>query len=346
MKVLITGGAGFIGSHLAARFLQDGCSVTVLDDLSTGSLENISSLHQHPQFTFHTGTVLRKEAVADLVDASDIVYHLAAAVGVRLIVEHPVDTIRTNVVGTDVVLQAAARRKKRVVVASTSEVYGKSVEVPFREDADISIGPTTKGRWSYACAKALDEFLALAYWEENAVPVTVVRFFNIVGPRQVGRYGMVLPSFVGQALRNEPITVFGSGDQTRCFAYVLEAVECLVRIADARNVVGEVINVGNDQEVSIKELARVVNEICESSAGVIHVSYDRAYGRGFEDMQRRVPCLQKLERLLGYRPRMPLDQIVRLVANDVKRTLKPAAWTPAFAENGLAENLDGKPVRL
>ena len=324
MRVLITGGAGFIGSHLAERFLQDGCAVTVIDDLSTGRVENIASLRKNPKFVFHKGSVLHRESVADLIDEADIIYHLAAAVGVRLIVDSPVDTIRTNVLGAEVVLEAAALKRKRVVIASSSEVYGKSVKVPFREDADISIGPTTKSRWSYACAKALDEFLGLAYWQEKHVPVTVVRFFNIVGPRQTGRYGMVIPSFIAQALRNEPISVYGSGKQTRCFAYVVEVVECLARIAKNSSAVGEVINIGNDLEVSINEVAQIVNEICQSSGMVVHVSYEQAYGPGFEDMERRVPCLEKLERLIGYRPRMALDQIVRLIVNDMKNSLEPA----------------------
>jgi UDP-glucose 4-epimerase len=256
------------------------------------------------------------------------VYHLAAAVGVRLIVESPVRTIETNVHGTEVVLGAVAKKKKPVVIASTSEVYGKSLQTPFREDADLVIGPTTKGRWSYACSKALDEFLGLAYWNEKRVPVTVARFFNTVGPRQTGQYGMVIPTFVNQALEDEPITVYGSGAQTRCFGYVGEVVECLVRIAAASNVAGEVINIGNDQEISMNQLASLIKAKTGSSSEIRNIPYEEAYSPGFEDMEQRVPCLEKVERLLGFRPRMPIEQIIGLVVEYMSKQSRDK-WTLA-----------------
>ena len=317
MKVLITGGAGFIGSHLADRWLQDGASVEIIDDLSTGSLDNIVHLNDNPRFSCVLESVLDEGIVSELVKRCDIVYHLAAAVGVRLIVERPTRTIETNVHGTKIVLQAAAKWDKPIVVASTSEVYGKGNAVPFREDSDLVIGSTSITRWSYACSKALDEFLAMAYWYERRVPVTIVRMFNTVGPRQVGQYGMVLPTFVGQAVRGEPITVYGDGDQTRCFGYVGEVVECLARIGRHDNLAGEVINIGSDQEVTINELASMVKEATGSSSEIVHIPYEVAYGLGSEDMLRRVPSLEKVERLLGYRPRMPLHRIVDLVIRGI-----------------------------
>jgi UDP-glucose 4-epimerase len=318
MRVLITGGAGFIGSHLAERWLQEGASVEIIDDLSTGSLDNVTHLKQNPKFSCVLESVFDAPVVSELVDRCDIVYHLAAAVGVRLIVENPTRTIETNVHGTEVILRAAAKKQKAVVIASTSEVYGKSVYAPFREDADMVMGPTTKLRWSYACSKALDEFLGLAYWQEKQVPVTIARLFNTVGPRQSAQYGMVLPTLVGQALRNEPITVHGSGEQTRCFGYVGEVVECLARMGMRRKLAGEVINIGNDQEVCMNQLAAMIKQTTESSSEIVHIPYDVAYSAGFEDMSRRVPCLEKAERLLGFRPRMPLDKIIQLVAKDIR----------------------------
>lgn len=310
MNVLITGGAGFIGSHLAERCLEEGWTVAILDDLSTGAFRNIAHLKSNPNFSYAIGSVFNEPLVAELVDSSEVVLHLAAAVGVRLIVDSPVRTIETNVHGTEVVLRAASKKGKRVVIASTSEVYGKSSKIPFHEDDDLVMGSPMKGRWSYACSKALDEFLGLAYYNEKQVPVTIVRLFNTVGQRQTSRYGMVLPSFVRQALRNDPITVFGSGRQTRCFAGVSDAIESIVRIATSPGTIGEIINIGNDEEISMNDLAALVKEQLDSRSEIVHLPYEQVYGPGFEDMNRRVPSLEKLERLTGYRPSTPLTAIL------------------------------------
>jgi nucleoside-diphosphate-sugar epimerase len=317
MNVLITGGAGFIGSHLAERCLGEGWAVSVIDDLSTGSFENIAHLKANPGFDYTIDTVFNAPLVSELVDRCDLVFHLSAAVGVRLIVESPVRTIETNVHGTEVVLRMAAKKGKRVVITSTSEVYGKSAKMPFCEEDDLVMGPTSIGRWSYACSKALDEFLGLAYFHEKNVPVTVVRLFNTVGPRQTARYGMVLPTFVRQALLNEPITVYGDGNQRRCFGYVLDVVEALVRIAKSSRTVGEIINIGNDQEISIAALAAQIRAQVESTSEIVNMSYAEAYGSGFEDMLRRVPSVAKLEHLIGFRPRTPLPTIINAVAEDM-----------------------------
>jgi UDP-glucose 4-epimerase len=321
MKVLITGGAGFIGSHIAERCLREGWPVHVLDDLSTGSFENIAHLKGVPGFEYTIDTVFKTPLVAELVDSCDIVFHLAAAVGVRLIVESPVRTIETNVHGTEVVLRAVAKKQKRIVIASTSEVYGKSTKVPFTEEDDLVMGPASKGRWSYACSKALDEFLGLAYFHEKRVPVTIVRFFNTVGTRQTGRYGMVLPNFIHQALFNEPITVFGDGNQSRCFGYVLDAVEALVRIAKTDRAVGEIVNIGNDREISMSGLASLIRVRLNSQSEIAYVPYEEAYGPGFEDMFRRVPSLVKLERLIGFRPTTPLETIIDAVASEMRNVM-------------------------
>jgi UDP-glucose 4-epimerase len=310
MNVLITGGSGFIGSHLAERCLEQGWSVAVLDDLSTGSFENIAHLKKNRLFSYVIDSVFNVPLVAEMVDCADIVFHLAAAVGVRLVVESPVGTIETNVGGTEIVLRAVAKKQKRIVIASTSEVYGKSSRVPFCEDDDLVMGSPTKGRWSYACSKALDEFLGLAYHREKKVPVTVVRFFNTVGPRQTARYGMVLPAFVAQALASEPITIFGDGTQSRCFGYVGDAVETLLRIARSSRVDGQIINVGSDREISIRQLAEMVRTRTGSSSEIVYVPYESAYGAGFEDMQRRVPSVTKLERLTGFRFTTSLESII------------------------------------
>ena len=315
MNVLITGGAGFIGSHLAERCLAEGWRVAILDDLSTGAFENIAHLKTKSAFSYCIDSVFNESVVAEMVDCADIVFHLAAAVGVKLIVDNPVRSIDTNVHGSEVVLRCAAKKSKPVMFASTSEVYGKSTRLPFRESDDLVLGPTNVGRWSYAVSKALDECLALAYWSEQGLPVTVLRFFNTVGPRQTGRYGMVLPTFVRQALRGEPLTIHETGEQRRCFSYVGDVVEALVRLAQTPAAVGEVINIGSDQEVTVNELAVLVREITGSPSRLEHVPYDQAYGPGFEDMERRVPCLQKLESLVHYRPATSLETIVRRVVD-------------------------------
>lgn len=321
MRYLITGGAGFIGSHLAEALLNRGDTVCVLDDLSTGSVENIRHLKKFDRFHYFFDSISNKHLLAELVDESDIIFHLAAAVGVRLIVESPVRTLETNVYGTQLVLDTASKKKKLVFTASTSEVYGKSEKVPFREDADLVLGPTTKGRWSYAASKALDEFLALSYWKEKKQPVIVARFFNTVGPRQTGRYGMVLPNFVRQALDGVPITVFGTGQQSRCFCDVRDTVEAVLRLTANDSAVGEVVNIGTDEEISIEGLAHTVKHRTGSNSPIKRIPYDQAYELGFEDMQRRVPSLEKLERLISFRPATPLSEIVdRVIAFFQKRT--------------------------
>jgi len=315
LRFLITGGAGFIGSHLAELLLSRGEEVTLIDDLSTGSMENIRHLKKFERLHYFLDGIENRQLLAELVDEADIVFHLAAAVGVRLIIESPVRTIETNVNGTQLVLNAACKKRKLVFAASTSEVYGKNDHVPFREDADLVLGPTTKGRWSYAASKALDEFLALSYWKEKKQPVVVGRLFNTVGPRQAGRYGMVLPNFVSQALDGAPITVFGTGQQSRCFCDVSDAVEAMVRLVSTDQAVGQVVNIGNNQEVTIEGLAHLVKERTKSSSPITYIPYDQAYEPGFEDMHRRVPSLEKLEALTGFRPRTPLPEIVdRVVA--------------------------------
>ena len=315
MKVLITGGAGFVGSHLAEALLARGDTVHVLDNLSTGAMDNIGHLKGRERFHYLIDSVMNERVVAEMIDRVDVVYHLAAAVGVKLIVESPVNTIETNVHGTEMVLKVASKKKKKVLIASTSEVYGKSEEVPFREDADLVLGATTKGRWSYACSKAIDEFLALAYWKEKGLPVVVFRLFNTVGPRQTGRYGMVIPNFVKQALSGHPITVFGDGLQSRCFTYVSDVVEALVKLAEHPGAVGQVLNIGNDhEEISILELAQRVKARTGSKSPIEMVPYDTAYEEGFEDMPRRVPDLTKIRALLGYEPRVHLDEILDRVA--------------------------------
>ena len=311
MKALITGGAGFLGSHLAEALLARGDTVHILDNLSTGSIDNIEHLKAAPRFHYAIDSVTNEPATAEMIDRVDVVFHLAAAVGVRLIVESPVNTIETNVHGTEMVLKLANKKKKKVLVASTSEVYGKSEDVPFHEDADLVMGATTKGRWSYACSKAIDEFLALAYWKEKKLPVVVFRLFNTVGPRQTGRYGMVIPNFVKQALLGHPITVFGEGGQSRCFTYVSDVVGVLVRLAEEPRAVGQVLNVGNDhEEVTILDLAQRVKARTGSKSEIVRVPYDQAYEEGFEDMPRRVPDLTRLRALTGYEPKVHLDEIL------------------------------------
>jgi nucleoside-diphosphate-sugar epimerase len=310
LRYLITGGAGFIGSHLSEALLNRGDEVFILDDLSTGSVENIRHLKSNPRFHHVFDSISNKQLLAEMVDEADLVFHLAAAVGVKLIVESPVRTIETNVHGTQFVLDAASKKKKLVFNASTSEVYGKSDKVPFDEETDLVLGPTSKGRWSYAASKMLDEFLALSYWKERKQPVVVARFFNTVGPRQTGRYGMVLPNFVRQALAGEPITVFGDGKQSRCFCHVKDSVEAVLRLVATPAAIGEVVNVGNTHEISIENLAQLVKQRTASDSPIVYVPYDQAYEPGFEDMPRRVPALSKLQRLTGFTPSIPLNEIV------------------------------------
>lgn len=319
MVYLITGGAGFIGSHLAERLLERGEQVLLMDNLSTGSMENIRHLKKYDRMHYFLEPLENRQILAELVDEADVIFHLAAAVGVKLIVESPVRTIETNVNGTQMVLEAACRKRKLVFAASTSEVYGKNTNIPFHEDADLVLGPTTKGRWSYAASKALDEFLALSYWKEKRLPVVIARLFNTVGPRQTGRYGMVLPNFVRQALDGAPITVYGTGKQSRCFCDVRDAVEALLRLAATDTAVGEVVNVGNDEEITIEDLAKRVKERTCSSSNIDYIPYDQAYEPGFEDMFRRVPCLDKLQRMTGFRPSTALPEIIDRVAGHLSR---------------------------
>jgi UDP-glucose 4-epimerase len=313
VRVLITGGAGFIGSHLAEALLERNDEVFVLDNLSTGSIDNISHLKSHPRFHYTIDTVANEPLLAEMIDRCDTVVHLAAAVGVKLIVEAPVHTIETNVHGTEVVLKHANKKKKLVLIASTSEVYGKSAEVPFREDADLVLGPTAKHRWAYACSKMIDEFLALAYWKERKLPVIIVRLFNTVGPRQTGQYGMVLPSFVRQALAGKPITVYGDGTQSRSFTYVGDVVRGMVALINEPAAVGQVFNIGNGKEISINALAAKVKQLTGSSSPIVRLPYDQAYEAGFEDMPRRVPDISKISGLIGYAPTVELDEIVTRV---------------------------------
>jgi UDP-glucose 4-epimerase len=313
MRVLITGGAGFIGSHLAEALLARRQDVVVLDNLSTGRMENIAHLLTSPRFTFVNDSVTNERVVADLMGQSDMTFHLAAAVGVRLVVNASVHTIETNVHGTETVLRQAARQRKLVVVASTSEVYGKGTAFPFREDADLVLGQPTKTRWGYAASKLIDEFLALAYWKEQQVPVIVVRFFNTVGPRQSDRYGMVIPNFVRQALAGEPLIVHGDGSQTRSFTWIGDVVSALLALADEPRSVGEVFNIGNGAEVSIRDLAGKITSLVNSDSAIEFVPYAKVFGQCFEDMSRRVPDISKIQRLIGYRPKVHLDEILERV---------------------------------
>jgi len=313
MRALVTGGAGFIGSHLTRALLDAGYDVFVLDDLSTGSIDNIDALKSHPRFGYAIDTIINEPTLAEHIDRSDIVFHLAAAVGVQLIVEAPVRTIETNVNGTEAVLRHAVKKRKMVVIASTSEVYGKSTALPFREDAELVLGSTRQHRWAYACSKAIDEFLALAYWKERRLPVVIVRLFNTVGPRQTGRYGMVIPNFVRQALAGDPITVFGTGTQSRSFGYVGDVVRGIMALAAEPRAIGEVFNLGNDQEITIGDLAALVKRMADSDSEIVTVPYEEAYESGFEDMSRRVPDLSKARDLVGYEPVVQLPEILTRV---------------------------------
>jgi UDP-glucose 4-epimerase len=311
MRYLITGGAGFIGSHLADELLKRGHEVCVVDDLSTGSIDNIRHLKGKKGFSYVIDSCANVPVMAELVDSCDRVFHLAAAVGVKLIVESPVRTIETNVHLTEVMLTLANKKKRPILVASTSEVYGKSDQFPFREDGDLVLGATNKGRWSYACSKAIDEFLAIAYWKERKLPTVVVRLFNTVGPRQTGQYGMVIPNFVRQALAGVPITVFGDGQQSRCFTHVADVIRGLIGLVDNERCYGQVFNIGNTSEITMGNLARQVKEMCQSRSEIVLVPYEEAYEQGFEDMRRRVPDISKIEEAIGWKPAIPLHQVLK-----------------------------------
>ncbi|MGD9563446.1 MAG: NAD-dependent epimerase/dehydratase family protein [Pyrinomonadaceae bacterium] len=321
MKILITGGAGFVGSHLADKLIADGHEITVIDDLSTGKYSNVEHLEGDRNFRLIIDTVRNEELLEELVREADHVYHMASAVGVRLIMEQPVKTIETIFHGTDAILKFCSRYRKRVLIPSTSEVYGKGTSIPFKEDDDLLTGATDKHRWAYACAKTLDEFLALAHWKETRLPVVVVRLFNTVGPRQTGQYGMVVPRFVQAAIRNEPIEVHGDGTQSRCFGHVADIVGGLCGLLDSDNCLGQVINIGNDEEVSITQLAERAISLTGSSSEIRYVPYSEVYGEGFEDMRRRVPSLEKAKLLIDYKPTRSLDDII----NDVAREFRQAA---------------------
>jgi UDP-glucose 4-epimerase len=318
MHNLITGGAGFIGSHLAEKLLESGETVTVIDDLSTGRIANIEKMKGNERFRYFIDTIMNEPLLSELIDSAEVVFHLAAAVGVKLIVENPVRTIETNIYGTQLVLKHAAKKLKKVILASTSEVYGKGSAVPFREESDMVFGPTISPRWSYATSKAVDEFLALSYCKEKRLPVVIVRIFNTVGPRQVGDYGMVVPRFVEQALSGGPITVYGSGRQTRCFAYVDDVVGALIKLSRKRRAVGGIFNIGSDEEISIDELARKVRDKVGGHVRIVHIPYEKVYGKGFDDMDRRVPDISRVSKLIGYRPTLTIDQILDRVIEDAR----------------------------
>jgi len=334
MRCLVTGGAGFIGSHLSERLLQSGHEVLAIDDLSTGSMENIMSFRSHPSYEFHSDSIFNRRLMAELVDLADIVFHLAAAVGVKRIVDYPVQTIETNVRGTEIVLELAAKKRRRVLIASTSEVYGKSNKLPFSETDDLVLGSTYNNRWAYACSKAIDEFLALAYFREHKLPVTIVRLFNTVGPRQTGQYGMVVPTFVRQALLEEPITVFGDGRQCRCFGHVSDVLDGCLAVAADDSTAGEIFNLGNTEEISIADLARRVIALTGSRSSIRHVPYSEAYGPGFEDMHRRIPDISKAQRWLNYQPKHGLDDILQDVIAFVRQQVgsKRAVFVAAGAQ--------------
>ena len=331
MRVLVTGGAGFIGSHLSERLLSSGHEVVVIDDLSTGSIENIVGCRDYESYTFHHDSIFNSAFMTKLIGACDVVFHLAAAVGVKKIVDFPVQTIETNVAGSEIVLRLAAAKKRRVIFTSTSEVYGKSTKFPFSETDDIVLGPTTNTRWGYACSKAIDEFLALAYAREMQLPVTVVRLFNTVGPRQTGQYGMVVPSFVKQALSGGPVTVYGTGEQSRCFGHVFDVVDGFMAILGNQATDGEIFNLGNTKEVTINELAKHVLEATGSDSKIVHVPYSQAYGPGFEDMHRRVPDITKAREWLGFSPKRTLDDIITDVVNHLRPQLADSTLNNGYA---------------
>jgi UDP-glucose 4-epimerase len=330
-RVLVTGGAGFIGSHLCEALLQRGDEVWVIDDLSTGRVDNIAHLQDNKAFHFEVGSILDCAQLEALVKRVDLIFHLAAVVGVQKIIEMPVDTIEINVLGSHNVLNLAARYRKLCLIASTSEVYGKSTKHPFTEEDDAVYGPTTKSRWSYACSKAIDEFLALAYHNAQGLPVVIARLFNTTGPRQTGRYGMVLPRFVDQALRGEPITVFGNGHQRRCFADVSDVVRALQQLADHPAAIGQVFNVGNPEEISIGELAKLVRKLTGGDSEIRFIPYDEAYQPGFEDMHRRVPNIAKISKLVGYKPEVRLREIVTRIIESKRREVRASVEVPVTA---------------
>jgi UDP-glucose 4-epimerase len=319
MRDLITGGSGFIGSHLAEELLKAGHEVYVVDDLSTGSIDNIRHLKNSDRFHYVVDTCANVPLMAELVDTCDRVYHLAAAVGVKLIVESPVRTIETNVRLTEVMLTLAHKKKRPILIASTSEVYGKSEQLPFREDGDLVLGATNKGRWSYACSKAIDEFLAIAYWKEKKLPTVIARLFNTVGPRQTGQYGMVIPNFVQQALAGEPITVFGDGKQSRCFTHVSDVVRALVGLMETDRTYGQVFNIGSNAEISIGDLARQIREMCGSRSEIVKIPYEEAYEHGFEDMPRRIPDTSRIQATIGWAPSIPLPRILSDIIDYFRR---------------------------
>lgn len=325
MRILITGGAGFIGSHLAERLLGMGHEVVAIDDLSTGSMRNVEGIKGHARFRYQIDSIFNRPLMAELIDVADVVFHLAAAVGVKNIVDAPVKTIETNVGGSELVLELAAKKNKRLLITSTSEVYGKSTKLPFRETDDLVLGSTYNSRWSYACSKAIDEFLAIAYHRERGLPVTIVRLFNTVGPRQTGQYGMVLPRFVRQALDGKPITVYGTGEQARCFCHVSDVVGGLIACVFNVRSAGEIFNLGNTEEITMNGLAEKVIALLRSSSTIEHVPYSEAYAPGFEDMQRRIPDLSKAAEWFGYRPTKSLDEIIQDVAESMRAELREAA---------------------
>jgi UDP-glucose 4-epimerase len=324
MKILITGGAGFVGSHLADKLISEGHEITVIDDLSTGRYSNIAHLEENRSFRLIIDTVLNAKLMEELIRETERVYHMASAVGVRLIMEQPVKTIETIFHGTDVVLGRCAKYRKRVLIPSTSEVYGKGISVPFKEEDDLLTGATDKHRWAYACAKTLDEFLALAHYKETRLPVVVARLFNTVGPRQTGQYGMVVPRFVQSALKNEPIEIHGDGTQSRCFAHVTDVVEGLTKMIETPACFGQVINLGTDSEVTINELAEKAIALTGSRSELSYVPYSEVYGEGFEDMRRRVPSLDKARRFVGYKPTRTLDDVINDVANEFRQEAAPS----------------------
>ena len=319
MKVLITGGAGFIGSHLAEALLKRGDQVYVIDDLSTGRLENIQHLLKNPNFGIAVETILNETVMDRLVSECDMIYHLAAAVGVELIVSKPVSVIETNILGSEVVLKLANRYMKKVLITSTSEIYGKSDKVPFSEEDDRVLGPTTKNRWSYSSSKAIDEFLSLAYHKEKNLQVTIARLFNTVGPRQTGRYGMVIPRLVGQALKNEPITVFGDGEQVRCFTNALDVVQAFLKLADNEGAIGEIFNIGNNRSISIKDLAHLIKKMTGSKSEITFIPYNEAYEEGFEDMRIRIPDISKIKKLTGWEPTTVLEETLTQVIDFMRK---------------------------